>query len=344
MGIFAIIAIVAVAVIAIALIISAIINEKSSNATSENEKEDTYKKEKQEREWTDPNENAKYVCHGGKVQCQFCNVPISEIIVTSTTVLLQDKPWATVKDKNGLVNLNFTGLCMHPSQQKPMCPPPPCKAVINLGEWKNYSETKIDNMNALVVQSTIPCMISGQDLKIVHSGQRAELGAIEPKAKLVPRIIESYWMNEDDERIETIEPNKRASLVIRTEDYKKKDELKITLPINGEEREYVTSVNSEGIAILENIFVYEANHLKKEPRIIEAYWRNENGEKISEVYADEKAELFIRTEGYKKGSKVTVTIKKESNKAFELGQEKVIRMAEVNSEGIAIIKKYKSWT
>jgi hypothetical protein len=144
------------------------------------EEEEAYKKEKQEREWSDPNEHAKYVCMGGKVQCPFASPDSAEIIVTSTTIQLQDKPWATIKDKDGKVNFNFVGVCKHPSQQKPGSPPPPCKTVISLGEWKDYSETKVDNINALVVQSTIACMISGQDLKIIDSGQKATLDKTEP--------------------------------------------------------------------------------------------------------------------------------------------------------------------
>lgn len=151
-----------------------------SSSLMSKEEEEAYKKEKQEREWSDPDEHAKYVCMGGKVQCMFASPDSAEIIVTSTTIQLQDKPWATVKDKDGKVNFNFMGVCKHPSQQKPGSPPPPCKTVISLGEWKDYSETKVDNINALVVQSTIPCMISGQYLKIIDSGQKATLDKIEP--------------------------------------------------------------------------------------------------------------------------------------------------------------------
>lgn len=162
------------------------------------EEKKSYKEEKQEREWSDPNEHAKFVCQGGQIQCKYCNVPISEIIVTSTTVMLQDKPWATIKDSDGLVNFNFTGQCMHSSQQKPFCPPPPCKAVINLGEWQNFSETIVDTHHALVVKSTIPCMISGEDLEIVDSGQKATLEKIEPKQEKSNQKIQSIELLEGE--------------------------------------------------------------------------------------------------------------------------------------------------
>jgi hypothetical protein len=307
-------------------------------------------KEAKEGEWADVNEQLKYVCQGGKVQCQFCAPPVADIIVTSSTIMLQDTPWATVKDKDGKVNFNFTGVCNHPSQQKPSAPPPPCKAVISLGEWKDFSDTMVGNNNALMVKSTIPCMVSGQDLKIIDSGQKAVLEEVKPKVKLTPQIIESYWVNEDGEKIEKIAPNKKASLVIKTKDYRFGEELTVKLKKkNGnefnsgeKEIELVARVDKDGVAIIKNAYIYEASHLKKKPRIVETYWRNANGERISEVYANEKADLFIRTEGYEKGSKVTVTLNKESGEAFEAGTDKIMQTAEVDGEGIAIIN-VKSW-
>jgi hypothetical protein len=141
------------------------------------------RKKAKEREWSDVNENVKFVCRGGKVQCPFAMPPIAEIIPTANDVMLQDKQFATTGDNNGKVNFSFTGVCTHPSQQKPFSPPPPCKAIISLGKWKNYSDTKINNDNALLVKSTIPCMISGQDLKIIHSGQVAVLATVAPRTQ-----------------------------------------------------------------------------------------------------------------------------------------------------------------
>jgi hypothetical protein len=304
-------------------------------------------KDAKEREWSDLEEDYKFVCHGGKVQCQFCAPPIADIIVTSSTIMIQDKPWASVKDKDGIVNFNFTGVCTHPSQQKPSAPPPPCKAVISLGEWKDYSDTMVGDNNALLVKSTIPCNISGQDLKIIHSGQMSTPTEIEPKVKPKPQIIESYWINEDGERIEKIAPNKKASLVIKTKDYRLGEELTVKLKKkNGnefdsgeKEIELKARVNKEGLAIVKNAYTYDASHLKKKPKIIEAYWRNENGEKISEMCDDEKAELFIRTEGYEPGSILEIMLDEDSNAEMRKEVKKEIR---VNNEGIAIIKYIKN--
>ena len=136
--------------------------------------------EEKRRKWANPNEQQKFVIHGGKIMCTFCTIPIADLIVTSSTIMMQDKPWASVADKNGKINFNFTGFCNHPSQQKLFMPPPLCKAIINLGEWQDFSDVMVGDNNALLVRSTIPCMISGQDLKIVDSGQRARLERVKP--------------------------------------------------------------------------------------------------------------------------------------------------------------------
>lgn len=157
-------------------------NKKDSNKTEKsfaNAEKEEREKEKEEK-WGDVNEPLKFVCQGAKVECQFCSPSIGIIMPTSTQVMLQDKPYATNKDNDGKVNFNFVGVCTHPSQQKPFCPPPPCKAVISLGAWKDVSDTNTDDYQAILVRSTIPCMVSGMDLKITHSGQMGELNELEP--------------------------------------------------------------------------------------------------------------------------------------------------------------------
>lgn len=141
-----------------------------------NKKTRTEKPEEEDRKWSDVAEEDKFFVHGGKVQCLFCSVPVGDMIVTSNTVSLQGKYFATVADCIGKINFDFKGQCM----ASPGITKPPCKSVIQLGEWKGYSETYIDDDKALVVRSTIPCMISGQDLKIIDSGQIEVLAEIEP--------------------------------------------------------------------------------------------------------------------------------------------------------------------
>jgi hypothetical protein len=222
------------------------------------------KESERKREWADVNEDVKFVCQGGKVQCPFATPPIADIVVTSNTVMLQDKPFATVKDKDGKVNFNFTGVCTHPSQQKPFSPPPPCKAVISLGEWKDFSDTKINDDNALLVKSTIPCMVSGQDIKIIHSGQKAELTDVEPKVKREPKITDVYWMTANSsEKNRHVFPDFPVTLYIETEDYETGEQVTLKgfhkmgkqFKNKGGEISVSAQANDEGIAIIENFIV-----------------------------------------------------------------------------------------
>lgn len=110
--------------------------------------------------------------------------------------MLQDKPWATIGDNNGQMNFGFTGLCTHPKWGNNK---PSCKSVISLGQWQDFSETIIGNHNALLVKSTIPCLISGEKLKIVHSGQTATLDVVNPLDKR--KVLEdAYWIDGEEVR------------------------------------------------------------------------------------------------------------------------------------------------
>jgi hypothetical protein len=310
------------------------LEEEQKSPTPKDQQKPASEKEKKEkeREWADVTESVKFVCKGGKIQCTFCATPIADILPTSTQVMLQDKPYVTVGDNNGKVNFDFKGVCTHPSQGSNK---PPCKAVISLGQWKDYSETMIDNYNALLVKSTIPCMISGQDLKIVHSGQMAELAEVKPKIKRNPQIIESYWVNEDGERIEKIAPNKYATLVIKTKDYRRKDELKIKLPINGEDKTFVTHVNSKGIAILKNVYKYES--INKNPRITKMYWIDNDTQEIIEIMQpNQRARLCFETENIEEGKKVKARVKFANGVKFGNGSTQLVFSGIVNKNGIAI--------
>lgn len=176
------------------------IKKGSDNDMSQNGEQENHEQKK--RKWEDINESLKYVCEGGKVQCPYCSTPIADIKVTSTDIMLQDKPWATIGDNDGKVNFNFKGNCLHPSQQKPLCPPPPCKSIINLGKWSDYSCAIVGNNEALLVKSKIPCCISMENLTIVDSGQRAELDQVKaPENDMIPHIIKGHWTNLQDEPI-----------------------------------------------------------------------------------------------------------------------------------------------
>ena len=208
------------------------------------------RQEEKERKWRDPNEDVKYVCQGGKVQCKYCSNPITPLTVTAESIMLQDKPWATAGDNDGKVNFGFTGICTHPKwgNQKP-----PCKAVISLGEWKNFSETIIGNHQALLVKSTIPCMVSGEDLKIVHSGQTATLEQINPLDRRKV-LIDAYWLDGEEERRD-LEKGTKVTLYIQVKNTCIGEE--VTLNFNNtsnvdESKSYIGKVNSDNLIIIDN--------------------------------------------------------------------------------------------
>lgn len=145
------------------------------------------KKKEKKRVWTPLDEPTKFVNQLGKVFCPFCSVPVGDLQVTSTQVKLQDVPYATIGDRNGapMPNLLFKGVCTFPVWGNT---PPPCMSVIQLGLWKNYSETYIDNYPALLRKSTIPCLHSKQDISIIHSGQISLLPHVKPKNAVSVKI------------------------------------------------------------------------------------------------------------------------------------------------------------
>lgn len=226
--------------------------------TSEKPTSKEEKTQKEEREWQDIIEQKKFVCQGGKAKCKYHSGEV-EIAPTSTEVMLQDKPYVTTGDKDGKVNFKFSDKCTHPKWGKDK---PPCKSVISLGAWKNFSNTYIDNYNAILVESTIPCMISGEDLKVTDSGQKAELTELEPEKKKEPRVIEAYWRNKYGEKISKTTSEKPAELYVRTEGYEDSENKTVTIVLkkknqetfaNGEtELELKVSVNGKGIGIIKD--------------------------------------------------------------------------------------------
>lgn len=144
--------------------------------------------EEERRKWKDPNENEKFVCDGATVLCPYCSAPKGKLVVKGPRVKLQDKPWANAGDNNGLANFAFNGLCMHPKwgNQKP-----PCNAVISLGLWKKLSDVNVDGFKGLLVKSTIPCHVSGECIKIVHSGQTARLD-VEKRPRVCAIMVDEF--------------------------------------------------------------------------------------------------------------------------------------------------------
>lgn len=233
-------------------IISKIINwlfgsgdEKDSNVKQNSTDDNTPKpepatsedKKNKEHKWEDTNEQIKFVNQNGKILCTFCANPIGDFLVTSNQVSLQDNLYVTDGD-NQPINLNFKGVCLAPTQQKPLCPPPPCMAVRNFGKWINVSKTHIDDNQALLVKSTIKCIAGGGvDIKIIDSGQRTTLSNIEPRLQRKRKITDAYWKEEgSDEKLYLEFPGESVTLYLETQDYKPGEIATVIYKSNGKRR------------------------------------------------------------------------------------------------------------
>ena len=75
------------------------------------------------------------------------------------------------------------------------------------------------------------------------------------------------------------------------------------------------------------------------PKILESYWMNEYGEKITSICPDQDcvAYLFVRTQCYSIGSKVTITLSKRNGKSFNNGEQKIKRYIYTDEDGVAIL-------
>lgn len=115
----------------------------------------------------------KYVCNTAKIECPLCTKPEGKLIVTSNSIKLQDKTWATVKD-NQMNNLKFNGKCVKSPKQKI-----PCKSIIAPTKWINTGKILIQNHKALLECSTIKCSYGGATISIKDHIQKSEPEAIE---------------------------------------------------------------------------------------------------------------------------------------------------------------------
>jgi len=91
--------------------------------------------------------------------------------------------------------------------------------VISLGQWENCSETKINDDNALLVKSTIKCNVSGEDIKIVDSGQKADLTEIEPITSPLMNVYDAYWIDKDHREQRDFYQDEPVTLYIQMQNY-----------------------------------------------------------------------------------------------------------------------------
>ena len=154
------------------------------------------KMERRVRKWESADEPYKFTNERAKLFCPYSSFPVGDIRVTSNTISMQDNYWAMVRDKNGSLNILFKGVCLAPSQPKPPLSPPPCASVINLGDWKGYSDVHVNNDYALVKSSTIMCYNSCEDISFLHSGQVAQITDFMP---FIPQLLIIKLVNRPDD-------------------------------------------------------------------------------------------------------------------------------------------------
>lgn len=137
-----------------------------------------------------------YVCDGAKIECNLCTKPEGKLMVTSNQIKVQDKIFATAKDK-GKPNLMFQGNCKASPYQAS-----PCVAVIAVGEWQNTADLKVQDNEALLENSTIMCNFGGVPIKITDHLQVNEPGELQPVPAPVvapveePEITTIEWKDE----------------------------------------------------------------------------------------------------------------------------------------------------
>lgn len=101
------------------------------------------------------NESREMVINGAILNCPYAQMP-GQLIVTSNSLKLQDKLWATEGDDENMANLQFPGICKHPKFTNQT--PPPCISVINLvGGWQNVGTTIVEEQKVLIKNSYIMC-------------------------------------------------------------------------------------------------------------------------------------------------------------------------------------------
>lgn len=116
----------------------------------------------------------RYVCNNAKIECSLCTKPEGKLVVTSNTIKLQDKTWATIADSKK-ANLQFTGNCKKSDKQSV-----PCVSLIAPAKWINTGEILIQDHKALLECSTIKCNYGGVSIKIKDHIQKDEIDRIEP--------------------------------------------------------------------------------------------------------------------------------------------------------------------
>jgi hypothetical protein len=180
-------------------------------------------------------DDLKLVIDTAKLQCDLCTNPIGDLKVNFRTPTIQGKKTATVKEKD-MKSLIFKGNCKKSPNSSS-----PCASVMQLGDWKDVGNVKVQEQFPLLLKSTIKCNYGGIDIKITDCGQRNEPSGIDavPKEAKKKQILSAVWMcAEMKEEIENASFGQTVSILAKTKNYSEGETLSLV----------VTEVNDNDVA------------------------------------------------------------------------------------------------
>ncbi|UTN02198.1 DUF4280 domain-containing protein [Flavobacterium bizetiae] len=205
------------------------INERSENNAieyriaqkKEREQEVEAEREKEEKAADD----LKLVIDTAKLQCDLCTNPIGDLKVNFRTPTIQGKKTATVKEKD-MKSLIFKGNCKKSPQSSS-----PCASVMQLGDWKDIGNMKVQGQFPLLLKSTIKCNYGGTDIKIIDCAQRNEpsdIYAMPMKAEKEKQILNVTWMcAKMEENINAARVKQEVNLLVKTRNFEEGEVITI---------------------------------------------------------------------------------------------------------------------
>ncbi len=285
-----------------------------------------------------------YVCHGAKIECQLCTKPEGKLMVTSNQVKVQDKFFATAKDK-GKMNLIFQGNCKKSPYQSS-----PCAAVISPQEWQNTADLKVQDAPALLENSTIMCMYGGTPIKITDHLQVNQPQELQPVVAPVlapteePMYTHLEWQDTEKNSINENNVYGEHVVFLQTQNILPGEQLTANVTANVTENEgdvvkddqtkanYTGTVDSKGVLKihLQNSAIPKAEG-ENAPIIEEMYWRDCEGNEVNSANEGEQVDLYIKVTNLEEGEELTIGIDNDEG-------QRVIYTGTVDAEGNIILK------
>ncbi len=268
-----------------------------------------------------------YVCDGAKIECQLCTKPEGKLMVTSNQVKVQDKLFATAKDKSKM-NLMFQGNCKKSPYQSS-----PCAAVISPQEWQNTADLKVQDAPALLENSTIMCMYGGVPIKITDHLQVNNPKELQPVAAPVitpveePTFSQLEWQDLENNAISENSLLGEHVIFLQTQNILPGEQLTANVTANGgnvvkddqTKASYTGTVDSKGVLKihLQNSAVPEAEG-PNAPIIEEMYLKDCEGNEVDNAKEGDQINLHIKVSNINVGEQVKINIDNENGKRMIL--------------------------